>query len=69
MMGKREVFLGVSKTYSDCYERLAVMRVGLMMFRLESGGSLKTTEGMHGPELKDFPSVSTLEDEGYSMVF
>ena len=46
-----------------------VRRVGSMMFQMESRASLKMVGGMHVPELRDLPSVSALEDEGYSMVF
>ena len=68
MMGIQEVLLSVSNTNSNCYDKLEVRRVGLMMFQLKSGGSLKMAVGMHVLELSDFPSVSTLEDYEYSMV-
>jgi hypothetical protein len=76
MTGMRSVFFIFSEIDSDCYvgcgtnTRHAVKGVGCVRFQLESGGSLEMEEMLFVPELKvNFLSVSSLEDEGYGVVF
>jgi hypothetical protein len=76
MTGMRLMFLSVSETNSDCHVGCgtstmhAVKGVGCVRFQLESGGSLEVAEVLFVLEMKvSFLSVSTLEDEGYGVVF
>ena len=65
MMEIHEVFLRVSEKGSHMQKR--------ELDGLDSNSSKEVlssvAERMHGPKLKYFPLVSSLEGEGYSMVF
>ena len=76
MMGIRSMFLSVSETDSDCHVDCgtstmhAMKGVERVRFQLESGGSLEVAEVLFVLELKvSLLLVSTLEDEGYGVVF
>jgi hypothetical protein len=76
MMRMRSMFLSVSETDLDNHVGCgtstmhAVKGVGCVRFQLELGGSLEVAKVLFVPELKvSLLSVSTLEDEGYGVVF
>lgn len=74
MLGKKEMFLSVSKIDSALHVKIgmrtihAVKGVGTVLFQLESRGSLEVVEVLYVPKLKtNLFSVSALEDEGYDV--
>jgi len=76
MMRMISMFLSISEIDSNYHVGCGnstmhlVKGVGCVRFQLESRGSLKVTEVLFVPELKViFLLVSTLEDEGYGVVF
>jgi hypothetical protein len=76
MKGMRSMSLSVLETDSYCHVDCgtstmhAVKGVGCVRFQLDSGGSLEIAEVLFVLELKvSLLSISTLEDEGYGVVF